>query len=107
MRILIVGAGAVGGYFGTLLHQSGANITFLVRPAAYDAIRQKGLTVESYQGNMTIQPGMVLARDLSSPFDLIILTVKCYDLETVFREIKPVVTPDTILLTLQNGVNTE
>ncbi|MBI1821773.1 MAG: ketopantoate reductase family protein [Nitrospirae bacterium] len=107
MKILVVGAGAVGGYFGTLLHQSGADITFLVRPATDEVIRQKGLTVESYKGNMTIQPRTVLARDLSSPFDLIILSVKCYDLETVFEQIKPVVSSDTILLTLQNGVNTE
>ena len=103
----MVGAGAVGGYFGTLLHQSGADITFLVRPATYEQIKQKGLTVESYKGTMTVQPQMVLAQGLFSPYDLIILSVKCYDLETVFQQIKPVVSPGTILMTLQNGVNTE
>jgi 2-dehydropantoate 2-reductase len=107
MRILMVGAGAVGGYFGALLHQSGADITFLVRPRTYEAIREKGLIVESYKGKIAVQPKIALERDLTPSFDLIILGVKCYDLDKVFQQIRPIIASNTLLMTLQNGVDTE
>jgi 2-dehydropantoate 2-reductase len=107
MKILMVGAGAVGGYFGTLLHRSGADLTFLVRESTFGIIRKKGLIVESINGKMTIQPKLARAKELNSIYDLIILTVKCYDLEEVFKEIKPAVGADTVIMTLQNGIDTE
>jgi 2-dehydropantoate 2-reductase len=107
MKILMVGAGAVGGYFGALLHQSGADITFLVRPRTYEAIRGKGLIVESSKGKIAVQPKIVLEKDLTPSFDLIILAVKCYDLDAVFQQIRPIVASNTLLMTLQNGVDTE
>jgi 2-dehydropantoate 2-reductase len=107
MKILMVGAGAVGGYFGALLHRSGADLTFLVRERTSEIIQKRGLIVESVNGNMTIQPKVARAGELNSTFDLIILAVKCYDLEEVFKEIKPAVGTNTLIMTLQNGVDTE
>lgn len=103
----MVGAGAVGGYFGALLHRSGADLTFLVRDETFEIIQKRGLIVESVNGNMTIQPQLVRASELNSKFDLIILAVKCYDLEGVLKEIKPAVSKNTFVMTLQNGIDTE
>ncbi|MFI5305175.1 MAG: ketopantoate reductase family protein [Nitrospiria bacterium] len=107
MKVLIVGAGALGGYFGALLQQNGVDVTFMVRAETFEIIRTKGLIVESVNGNMIVHPKLILASDLNSPFDLIILTVKCYDLEEVFKEIEPAVSSQTWILTLQNGIDTE
>lgn len=107
MKILMVGAGSVGGYFGALLHQSGADLTFLVRERTSEIIQKRGLIVESVNGNMKIQPKMARTKELNSTYDLIILAVKCYDLEEAANEIKPAVGANTLILTLQNGVDTE
>jgi len=107
LKVLVVGAGALGGYFGALLQQNGVDVTFLVRAETFGIIRTKGLIVESVNGNMIVHPKLMLASDLNSPFDLIILTVKCYDLEEVFKEIEPAVSSQTLILTLQNGIDTE
>jgi 2-dehydropantoate 2-reductase len=107
LKVLIVGAGALGGYFGALLQQNGVDVTFLVRAETFGIIRTNGLIVESVNGKMIVHPNLMLASDLNSPFDLIILTVKCYNLEEVFKEIGPAVSSQTWILTLQNGIDTE
>jgi 2-dehydropantoate 2-reductase len=105
--IMIVGAGAVGGFFGAHLAQHHPGVSFLLRPRTLQAVRDRGLTVRSTKGAFTVRP---LAagdpRDLPGP-DLIILAMKAYDLDEVMDQIEPVITDQTVLLTLQNGVDLE
>ncbi|MCP9455863.1 MAG: 2-dehydropantoate 2-reductase [Nitrospira sp.] len=106
-QILMVGAGAVGGYFGAYLAKHHSHVSFLLRPKTLAAVRQRGLTVRSAAGSFTVRPQAASnVHDLPTP-DLIILGVKAYDLDEVMDQIEPVVTDKTVILTLQNGVDTE
>jgi 2-dehydropantoate 2-reductase len=106
-QIMVIGAGSVGGFFGAHLAKSNPNVSFLLRPKTLDAVRRHGLTVRSAAGSFTVQPSASSdPRDLPRP-DLIILAVKAYDLDEVMRQIDPVLSPRTVLLTLQNGIDTE
>lgn len=106
-KILIVGAGAVGGYFGALLCKSGGDPTFMVRPATYQQISRHGLIVKSIHGDFTVRPRLIQHASETDAADLIILTVKCYDLPAVLEEVAPLVKKGGVILTLQNGVDTE
>jgi 2-dehydropantoate 2-reductase len=106
-HVMMVGAGAVGGFFGAHLARNNPNVSFLLRPRTLEAVRERGLTIRSAAGTFTVQPPAASdPRDLPKP-DLIILSVKIYDLEEVLRQIEPVMTEQTVLLTLQNGVDVE
>lgn len=106
-RILMVGAGSVGGFFGAHLAKSNPNVSFLLRPKTLAAVKQNGLTIRSAAGSFTVHPRAASdPRELPPP-DLIILSVKAYDLEEVSAQIDPVMTDRTVILTLQNGVDTE
>lgn len=87
MKILIVGAGGIGGFFGAKLHQAGADITYLLRERRYQHIQKQGLTVETPKGSFTIRPEVVLANQLEPIYDLIILACKAYDLESSISSI--------------------
>ena len=87
MKILIVGAGGIGGFFGAKLHQAGADITYLLREGRYQHIQKQGLTVETPKGSFTIRPHVVLANQLEPIYDLIILACKAFDLENSIRSI--------------------
>ena len=106
-KILIVGAGAVGGYFGGLLSKSGADVTFMVRPETFRRISQNGLVVKSVNGDFTVHPPLIQHASEIASADLIILTVKCYDVGSVLGEVAPLVKKGGTILTLQNGVDTE
>ena len=82
MKILIVGAGGVGGFFGAKLFQAGADITYLLRNQRHQQIQAEGLMVETPRGSFTIRPQVVLADQLEPIYDLIILTCKAFDLES-------------------------
>src|SRR5437667_11050659 len=107
MKVLMVGAGAVGGYFGACLVKAGVDCAFLLRPKTLAAVKQKGLTVHSVDQSFTVHP--VAGSDPGDlpKADLVTLSVKRYDLDEVIEQIRPVVLPNTTLLTLQNGVDTE
>ena len=108
MRILIAGTGAVGGYFGALLARASHDVVFLARGANLKALRQSGLTIESIDGDLRLEH--VTATDRLAglaPVELAIVTVKSYDTAAVAAAIAPVVTPETIVLSLQNGVENE
>src|ERR1051326_1984293 len=105
MRILIVGAGAIGGYFGGRLAEAGQDVTFLVRPKRSAELASSGLVIRSRFGDLHIpSPATVLAEDLREPFDLIILGTKAYDFEASIASFSPAVGPATLILPLLNGM---
>lgn len=104
MRILCLGAGAIGGYFCGRLFESGADVTFLVREPRRKNLAEHGLRIESQLGNFTGPVQTVSAAELRGPFDLIVLTCKAYDLTDAMDAIAPAVGPGTVILPLLNGV---
>jgi 2-dehydropantoate 2-reductase len=104
-RIVIVGAGGVGGYFGARLIAAGEDVTFVARGAHLAAMQRDGLRVESPKGNLHL-PRVNATDDIATlaPADVVWVTVKMYDLEAAARMIRPLVTPDTAVITFQNGV---
>ena len=104
MRILIVGAGAVGGYFGGRLAEAGRDVTFLVRPRTADNIRRDGLRIVSPHGDATLHPKLVLANEITTQYDLILLSVKAYALESATSDFAPAVGPTTMILPVLNGM---
>jgi 2-dehydropantoate 2-reductase len=104
MRILVLGAGAVGGYFGGRLAEAGRDVTFLVRGARAAALAENGLEVESPLGDFHVPVKVATADRIGGPYDLVILTAKHYDLDGAIEAIRPGVGPDTAVLPLLNGV---
>jgi 2-dehydropantoate 2-reductase len=105
MRILVVGAGALGGYFGGRLKEAGRDVTFLVRPRRAEQLARDGLNVRSPKGDISIAaPPTVLAENLRTPFDLILLSCKAYDLQGAMDSFAPAVGANTAILPLLNGM---
>jgi 2-dehydropantoate 2-reductase len=105
MRILVVGAGAIGGYFGGRLLEAGQDVTFLVRPGRRAELAGSGLGIQSPNGDVTIaHPPVVLAENLDTTFDLILLSCKAYDLESAIQPLLPAVGAGTAILPLLNGM---
>ncbi len=104
MRILVVGAGATGGYFGGRLAEAGRNVQFLVRPARADRLRADGLRIVSPYGDLTIAPDVVTAGEIAQPFDVVLLTVKAFGLVAALEDIAPAVCPETMILPFLNGM---
>src|SRR5437588_5732938 len=99
MRTLVVGAGAVGGYFGGRLLEAGRDVTFLVRPRRAAELAQSGLRIRSRFGDVILPaPPTTLAENLNGPFDLVLLSCKAYDLEGAIASFAPAVGPDTAIL---------
>lgn len=107
MRILIIGAGAVGGYFGARLQAAGRDVTFLVRERRAAQLRNTGLQIVSPYGDVTVQPRLLLANDLRArqeEFDLILLSTKAYSLPAAIDDFAPGVGGRTAILPLLNGM---
>ena len=104
IRILVVGAGATGGYFGGRLAQAGRDVTFLLRPGRAAAIRADGLQIVSEHGDVTLHPGVVEVDGIDRPYDLVLLCVKAFALEQAMDDLAPAVGPDTLILPLLNGM---
>lgn len=105
MRILMVGAGAIGGYFGGRLLDAGRDVTFLVREGRAQELERDGLIVRSPLGNIEYpSPPQVMAAMLDTPFDLIVLSCKAYDLDSAMESFAPAVGPETLILPLLNGM---
>jgi 2-dehydropantoate 2-reductase len=105
MRFLVVGAGATGGYFGGRLLEAGQDVTFLVRPARAERLAATGLTIISPAGNVTLRsPSTVIAAELRTPFDVVVLSCKAYDLDGAIESFAPAVGPDTAVVPLLNGM---
>lgn len=106
MRFAILGSGAVGGYFGAKLARAGHEVTFIARGAHRDAIRARGLEIRSARlGDFVVQAPAESDTTRVGPVDVVIVAVKAYDNDTAFPMIPPLVGPDTVVLTLQNGVD--
>lgn len=104
MRVLVVGAGAVGGYFGGRLVEAGRDVTFLVRPRRAQQLRSDGLVIESPHGDATLTPKLLLTEELAEPFDLVLLSCKAFDLDAAIASLRPAVGPTTVILPLLNGL---
>lgn len=105
MRILVVGAGAIGGYFGGRLLQSGADVTFLVRPKRASELARDGLVIKSPGGDVTLKnPPTVQADTLKEKFDVVLLSCKAFDLDDAIKSFAPAVGPDTAIIPLLNGM---
>jgi 2-dehydropantoate 2-reductase len=110
LNILVLGAGATGGYFGGRLAQAAAagktdaQVSFLVRPARAEVLRARGLVVESPLGNFSLPVRPVLHTELQPEYDLVLLSCKAYDLESSLLAIYPGVGPRTLILPLLNGL---
>jgi len=104
MRILVLGAGGIGGYFGGRLAQAGVDATFLVRPKRRDQIAANGLVIESPNGNARIEAKTVLAGELKPGYDLVLFTCKAYDLDSAMDAIAPAATGHCAVLPMLNGL---
>ncbi|KDM66092.1 ketopantoate reductase family protein [Acidiphilium sp. JA12-A1] len=104
MRLLVVGAGSTGGYFGGRLAQAGRDVTFLVRPARASQLRENGLQIVSPHGDATLQPKIVTADEITGPYDAVLLTVKGFQLDAALTDIAPAVGPETMILPVLNGM---
>jgi 2-dehydropantoate 2-reductase len=105
MRILIIGAGAIGGYFGARLLAAGRNVTFLVRPGRAEQLHRHGLAVTSPLGDLNLPtPPLVSAQSLRDFYDLVILSSKSYDLEASISDFAAAVGPNSAVLPLLNGL---
>ena len=104
MKILVLGAGAIGGYFGGRLVQAGADPSFLVRPRRQAQLQATGLVVRSPHGDFTVPVRTLLREQIATPADLVLLACKAYDLESAIESIAPAVGPDTTVLPLLNGL---
>lgn len=104
MKVLILGAGAVGGYFGGRLAQAGADVTFLVRPQRAQKLAQAGLVIKSPLGDAQISVHTALQEVVRPDYDLVILSCKAYDLDASIASLAGAMGPNTLILPLLNGM---
>jgi 2-dehydropantoate 2-reductase len=104
MKILVLGAGGTGGYFGGRLAEAGADVTFLVRERRAKQLENDGLRIETPKGKTTLRVKALQAHEVASPFDVILLSCKAYDLATSITAIKPAVGATTCIVPLLNGI---
>lgn len=104
MRILVVGAGATGGYFGAQLARAGRDVTFLIRPKRADLLRERGLRIVGLGREQILEPRLVTAPELTEPYDLILFSVKATGLEHAIEDVAPAVGPSTVIVPFLNGM---
>jgi 2-dehydropantoate 2-reductase len=106
MRYVIIGTGGIGGYFGARLHAAGEDVWFVARGAHLRAMREHGLKVISTGGTFTVPPQKVAGEPTSiGHADVVLVCVKTYDTEDATQQMSPLLTDDTLVLSLQNGVD--
>jgi 2-dehydropantoate 2-reductase len=104
MRILVVGAGATGGYFGGRLQQAGRDVTFLVRPQRAEVLRERGLRITGLGTETVLTPRLVTAADLNDDYDLVLVSVKATTLPAAVEDMTPAVGPSTAVVPFLNGM---
>jgi 2-dehydropantoate 2-reductase len=105
MRFLVVGAGALGGYYGGMLLKGGAEVAFLVRPRRAAQLSERGLVVESAQGGIARPVKTVLAGSIDGRYDTVLLACKAYDLASAIEDVLPGLAADGAVLPILNGIN--
>jgi 2-dehydropantoate 2-reductase len=107
MKIAVMAAGGLGGYYGALLAKDGHDVTFIARGMHLTAIRQKGLTIKSAHGDLRVNPAQATENPAEvGAVDWVLFGVKTYDTETAARAMRPMIGRDTVVVTFQNGVET-
>jgi 2-dehydropantoate 2-reductase len=105
MRVLVVGAGAVGGYFGGRLLQAGRDVTFLVRPGRAEQIKKNGFAIHvGAERGDDLAVRAIVSEQIEAPYDLVLVCCKAYDLESAMDGFAPAVGPETAILPLLNGL---
>ncbi|MBJ8050596.1 2-dehydropantoate 2-reductase [Bacillus cereus] len=104
MRILVLGAGGVGGFFGGRLAEKGEDVTFLVRSRRKQQIEEKGLVIRSINGDFSFQPKLTTKEDRTAPFDVILFSTKAYHLNEAITDLKSFVGENTVIIPLLNGI---
>jgi 2-dehydropantoate 2-reductase len=108
MRVAVIGAGGTGGYFGGLLARAGHDVTFVARGAHLDAIRSRGLTVNSrLAGNFTVRAAATDDIRSIGPVDLVMVCVKTYGMDGILPLLPSLVGPNTMIVSMQNGIDNE
>jgi 2-dehydropantoate 2-reductase len=107
MRVLVMGTGGVGGYYGGMLAHAGEDVWFVARGRQLEALRERGLEVRTQGRTVLIHPAQTVERpnQVDRPPDLVLFTVKTYDTESALEALRPAVGPDTAVMTLQNGID--
>jgi 2-dehydropantoate 2-reductase len=105
MRVLVVGAGAIGGYFGGRLAEKGEDVTFLVRENRKKQLEQNGLVLDSIHGNTKLTPQILLSGERNESFDVVLVSTKAYHLDAAIHDMRPYVGRDTMILPLLNGMS--
>jgi 2-dehydropantoate 2-reductase len=105
MRILVIGAGATGGYFGVRLAQAGRDVTFLLRPARAAAVRANGIRLTGQGPDEVVRVTVVTAGEIDGPYDLVLLTVKNGALDSAMDDMAPAVGPSTLIVPFLNGMS--
>lgn len=105
MRILVLGAGGIGGYYGGRLAQAGIDTTFLVRPKRREQLARDGLVIESPNGDARIPVKTVLAEDLKPGHDAVLFTCKAYDLDSAMDAVAPAMDGKAVLVPMLNGIS--
>src|SRR5262245_6299718 len=105
MRVLVVGAGAIGGYFGGRMLEAGRDVTFLVRPRRAAELASAGLVIKSPNGDVTLKnPPTVQADTLKDKFDVVLLSCKAFDLKDAVKSFAPAAGAKTSIIPLLNGM---
>jgi 2-dehydropantoate 2-reductase len=104
MKILVLGAGGIGGYFGGRLAEAGADVTFLVRPRRREVIEREGLVIESPKGNLKMPVKTVIAEELKPGYDAVLFTCKAYDLDSAMAAVAPAMKGEAVLIPMLNGI---
>jgi 2-dehydropantoate 2-reductase len=104
MRLLVVGAGSTGGYFGGRLAEAGRDVTFLVRPHRAAQLQATGQNIVSPHGNVTLRPKLVTADVITAPYDAVLLAVKAYSLDAAIEDFAAAVGPRTAIIPTLNGM---
>src|SRR5688572_8435972 len=106
MRIAVIGVGGVGGYFGGRLAQAGHDVTFIARGATLEALRMRGLRVESILGDFVIDPVPVSDDPRTvGPVDVILMAVKAWQIPEAAAQLQPMLGEDTMVVPLENGID--
>ena len=103
MKILVVGIGGIGGFFGGFLHESGADVTFLVRPKRKKIVSENGLKIISSLGNINIQPNLILADELQPIYDVVLISCKTFDLKQALNDLSAI-KGKGIIIPFLNGI---